>query len=81
MTVPCRAEDAELWFSASPGDLEEAKVLCRGCHLRATCLEGALERAEPWGVWGGELFLDGAVIARKRAPGRPRLDDTARSIA
>ena len=25
----------------------------------AECLEGALERREPWGVWGGELFIGG----------------------
>ncbi|MBR7560709.1 WhiB family transcriptional regulator, partial [Mycobacterium tuberculosis] len=26
----------------------------------------------PWGVWGGEIFERGAVIARKRPRGRPR---------
>ncbi len=30
--------------------------------------------AEPWGVWGGELFLQGRVIPRKRPRGRPRKD-------
>ena len=81
MTVPCRAGDAELWFAASPDDVERAKALCQACHLRAGRLEGALERAEPWGVWGGELLLDGVVIARKRPRGRPRKDETVRSIA
>ena len=33
---------------------------------------GALERREPWGVWGGELFDAGRVIPRKRPRGRPR---------
>jgi WhiB family transcriptional regulator, redox-sensing transcriptional regulator len=37
-----------------------------------------LERSEPWGVWGGELFQHGAIIADKRARGRPR---TARVAA
>ena len=41
------------------------------------CLEGALERREPWGVWGGEIFDAGHVIARKRARGRPRKDIAA----
>ena len=36
------------------------------------CLAGALERREPWGVWGGELFIAGVVVARKRPRGRPR---------
>jgi len=36
-------------------------------------LQGALSRKEPCGIWGGELFEDGVVIAAKRLPGRPRL--------
>ncbi len=39
----------------------------------AECLAGALERREPWGVWGGELFVSGVVVARKRPRGRPRI--------
>ncbi|MFR9732206.1 WhiB family transcriptional regulator [Saccharopolyspora sp. MS10] len=69
--VPCRT-DPDLWFAESPGDLERAKALCGRCPLRARCLEGALSRGEPWGVWGGEIFERGAVVARKRPRGRPR---------
>jgi WhiB family redox-sensing transcriptional regulator len=36
-------------------------------------LQGALSRKEPCGIWGGELFEDGVVIAAKRLPGRPKL--------
>ena len=36
------------------------------------CLEGAIARAEPWGVWGGQLLLNGKVLAVKRRRGRPR---------
>ena len=28
-------------------------------------------RREPWGVWGGELFANGKVLAQKRVRGRP----------
>ena len=59
----------------SPADVEHAKTLCRDCPVRELCLDGALERREPWGVWGGELFLQGVVIPRKRPRGRPRKDD------
>jgi len=45
--------------------------------MKAACLEGALSRQEPCGVWGGELFSEGAVIERKRKAGRPRLVDVA----
>lgn len=75
--LPCRANDPELWFAESPADVEHAKALCVDCPVRAMCLEGALERREPWGVWGGELFLQGVVIPRKRPRGRPRKDEAA----
>jgi AT hook motif. len=41
------------------------------------CLASAIERREPWGVWGGEIFERGAVVARKRPRGRPRKDASA----
>ena len=72
--LPCRNQDPELYFAESPADVELAKSLCQGCPVRAECLAGALERGEPWGVWGGELFLSGVVIPRKRPRGRPRKD-------
>ncbi len=75
--LPCRVNDAELFFAESPSDVELAKALCQGCPVRAECLVGALERREPWGVWGGELFLQGTVIPRKRPRGRPRKNEVA----
>ena len=73
--LPCRVEDPELWFAETPADLERAKSFCHDCPARRTCLDGALERREPWGVWGGEIFERGAVVARKRPRGRPRKAD------
>ncbi len=75
--LPCRVNDPELWFAESPSDVEYAKALCVECPVRSLCLEGALQRREPWGVWGGELFLQGAVIPRKRPRGRPRKNPEA----
>jgi WhiB family transcriptional regulator, redox-sensing transcriptional regulator len=74
--LPC-AEDPELFFAEAPADVEAAKALCQGCKIRQACLEGALERREPWGVWGGELLLRGTVVPRKRPRGRPRKEDAA----
>lgn len=71
-TIPCRDYDAELWFAERPEQVEFAKTLCGACPLRVECLAGALERGEPWGVWGGQLIVSGAVVAHKRARGRPR---------
>lgn len=70
--LPCRVNNPELWFAESPADVEAAKALCHSCPLQSLCLDGALDRREPWGVWGGELFLRGVVIPRKRPRGRPR---------
>jgi WhiB family redox-sensing transcriptional regulator len=64
--------DPQLWFSEHPAELERAKALCTPCPLRVECLAVALERGEPHGVWGGEIFIDGVVVARKRPRGRPR---------
>src|SRR3954451_954988 len=78
--LPCRKFDPDLWFSDSPAQLELAKSLCGDCPLRVECLSGAVERAEPWGVWGGEIFERGAVVPRKRPRGRPRKEDLARDV-
>ena len=74
--LPC-TDDPDLFFAESPVDVELAKSLCGGCPARAACLAGAIERREPWGVWGGELFLRGEIVPRKRPRGRPRKDEVA----
>jgi WhiB family redox-sensing transcriptional regulator len=71
LDLPC-TEDPELFFAESPQDVEQAKAMCRGCPARLACLAGALERREPWGVWGGELLMLGAIVPHKRPRGRPR---------
>ena len=75
--IPCREYDPQLWFAERPEQVELAKALCGECPLRQECLAGALERREPWGVWGGQLVVDGAIVARKRGRGRPRKDAAA----
>jgi len=73
LILPC-TEAPELFFAESPQDVEQAKAMCRGCRARLACLAGALERREPWGVWGGELLMSGAIVPHKRPRGRPRQD-------
>jgi len=70
----CRGAEGpmlELFFSEQLDDIARAKAICEGCSLRPPCLAGALARREPWGVWGGQLFLNGKVLAFKRKRGRP----------
>ena len=69
--LPC-LQDPQMFFAESPQDVEQAKAMCRECGARIACLAGALERAEPCGVWGGELLIHGAIVPRKRPRGRPR---------
>ncbi len=75
--LPCRQHPADLWFAELPEEVEAAKALCVDCPIRAMCLEQALERREPWGVWGGQLVLQGTVVPRKRPRGRPRKNPVA----
>lgn len=75
--LPCQdADAADLFFSELSGELEAAKALCSRCPLATECLEGALRREEPWGVWGGEILVNGTVVAQKRSRGRPRKNAT-----
>ncbi|MGO1560291.1 WhiB-family transcriptional regulator [Actinomycetales bacterium JB111] len=76
--TPCRtSDDPDLWFAERTADVEAAKAACGPCPLREACLAGALERAEPWGVWGGQVFVEGEVVAVKRGRGRPRKCEAA----
>lgn len=61
----------DLFFSEDLLDIARAKHVCGTCPVRRSCLQGAMERQEPCGVWGGELFQDGRVLAHKRRRGRP----------
>lgn len=60
-----------LFFSEQLDDIARAKAICALCPLVEPCLEGAIARREPWGVWGGQLFFNGKILAFKRKRGRP----------
>jgi Transcription factor WhiB len=60
-----------LFFSDDLVDIGRAKAICNKCVLRDNCLADAIHREEPWGVWGGELLLNGRIVTSKRACGRP----------
>lgn len=80
-----------LFFSDENIDIARAKAICARCALSTSCLEGALEREEPWGVWGGELIENGRIVVDRRPRGRPSVlpkpilvideDRTIRSIS
>jgi len=60
-----------LFFSDEVLEIARAKAICSKCPLQSQCLDAALERLEPWGVWGGQLIANGRVVAHKRPRGRP----------
>ena len=60
-----------LFFSDDEFDIARAKAICGKCGLADACLSDALDRAEPYGVWGGQLLVEGVVVAVKRGRGRP----------
>ena len=60
-----------LFFSDDVIAIARAKAICSKCKLSTSCLDAALERCEPWGVWGGELIENGRIVANKRPRGRP----------
>ena len=49
----CRAvaNAGELFFSEELHDIAAAKRICAECPVIAPCLEGAIARSEPCGVW------------------------------
>ena len=60
-----------LFFSDDEFDIARAKAICGKCGLAERCLSSALERSEPYGVWGGSLVIDGVIVEVKRGRGRP----------
>jgi WhiB family transcriptional regulator, redox-sensing transcriptional regulator len=70
----CKDDSGRLtrvFFSERPRDISRAKHICASCPVLLPCLEMALDRREPWGVWGGQVFRDGTILPIKRGRGRP----------
>ncbi len=60
-----------LFFSEDLYDIARAKAICAKCSVAVECLDLAVRNEEPWGVWGGQLVINGKVMAKKRGRGRP----------
>jgi WhiB family redox-sensing transcriptional regulator len=74
--LPCQTTTVDLWFAETPREQQQAKQLCSGCRIRRQCLAGALRRREPCGIWGGEIFYQGTIVADQPIRGRPRIQLT-----
>lgn len=50
----CDGADLELFYpNTASEESPKAVAICRGCDARPDCLQYALDRGEPFGIWGG----------------------------
>ena len=62
----------ELFFPIGNADpallqIEEAKVVCGGCDVLATCLGWAMDSRQDAGVWGGLSADERRALKRRNA--------------
>ena len=71
MSMACSAAKPAI-ASRSRESTWPAKRVCRGCEVRAECLQEALDRGERFGVWGGLSERERRTLAARLAgqPGR-----------
>ena len=63
----CAQTDPEAFFPEKGASTRDAKRTCARCEAKAECLEDALERREPFGVWGGLSERERRRELRRRA--------------
>ncbi|MFH8470345.1 WhiB family transcriptional regulator [Streptomyces sp. NPDC017991] len=78
----CVDEDPELFFpigDTGPAllQIEDAKAVCRRCPVMESCLQGALERGEEAGVWGGLSEKERRSLRRRTARKRAQAASAA----
>ena len=66
----CLGVDPDLFFPERGASTREAKEVCKGCVVRAECLEYALANGEKFGIWGGMSERERRRIRRPRAMAR-----------
>lgn len=74
----CRNEDPELFYPLGEGrafteQIAEAKEVCGACPVRAECLEDALARREPDGIWGALTADERRALLRRQRDQRRQL--------
>lgn len=48
-----KADHADVFFPEKGNQAHRAKKVCQECPVQQQCLQEALERDEPFGIWGG----------------------------
>jgi len=78
LSAACRDADPSVFFYADnergdprSGRVRAAKQVCRGCPVRAQCLDHALEARESHGIWGGYTEDERRRLPRTGEGGKP----------
>lgn len=70
----CQRPETQTYFNNDASSHQQwAKRICRGCPVRAQCLQWALEQAEGSGVWGGLNSRERRAVAAIAHDGSWRL--------
>ena len=79
----CTTADPDLFFPEDGDEWSErrAKMICAGCPVRALCLAGALDRSEPYGIFGGLSAEERGMPKRKNTNDAARSARTAPTVA
>lgn len=62
----CAEVGADLWHPEKGERTGMAKAICRGCPVRAECLEYALDINDQHGIYGGKTVRERDRIRRAR---------------
>jgi len=49
----CIGLDVDDFYATVGASVEPARRICNGCPVRRACLDEAINRGEPHGLWGG----------------------------
>lgn len=61
----CIGLDQEIFYPQRGESTRPAKAICAGCEVRLDCLEDAIARREPYGVWGGKSTEERRILLRR----------------
>lgn len=79
-SAACRDHDPELFFpTGSEGGwklvIADAKDICRGCPVRSTCLQFALDNGIDHGIYGGLTEKERRTLQRRKTAKVQQVDD------
>ncbi|WP_194821273.1 WhiB family transcriptional regulator [Micromonospora sp. S-DT3-3-22] len=63
----CRGTDTDEFYPDKGGTTRTAKRICARCPVQAECRQDAIDRREPFGVWGGLSERERRQVRRQRA--------------